>query len=62
MLDGVMGRVIEVYQSICSLANTDFPLFEDVLCDLKLKPQVLSDWLEVFVCSRPMHAWMHAGH
>lgn len=39
MLDGVMGRVLEVYHSISKLSSSDYVLLENTLCDLKLKPQ-----------------------
>ncbi len=49
MLDGLMGRVVEVYQSICSLVKTDFPVFDEILCDLKLKPQDIDIPIPSFV-------------
>ncbi len=39
MLDGVMGRVLELYYSMSALSHSDFICFDDLLCDLKLKPQ-----------------------
>ena len=39
MVDGVMGRVLELYHNMTMLAGSDVVFLDDLLCDLKLKPQ-----------------------
>ena len=39
MVDGVMGRVLELYHTMTMLAGSDVVFLDDLLCDLKLKPQ-----------------------
>lgn len=38
MLDGVMGRVLELKHALVDLEQSDYQYFDEILCDLKLTP------------------------
>jgi hypothetical protein len=39
MLDGVIGRVLELKQALVNLECSDYQFFDDILADLKLLPE-----------------------
>ncbi len=39
MLDGVIGRVLELKNALVDLESSDYQFFDDILSDLKLVPE-----------------------
>lgn len=63
MLDGVLGRVLELYHAMAAAGHADHVCLDDVLCDLKLKPQVRARvrLMHAFVTLLLGHRHTHPG-
>lgn len=53
MLDGVMGRLIELKNEMVLLEFSEFHYFDDILSDLKLTPvsSLVFEWCLIIICN-----------